>query len=73
MTAGEIAKNLFHKIENAAAPIGVFVIGDYVKSTKITTALFADACMKKPETLMGVYDADCRVEWLEEDLIYMGK
>lgn len=72
MSRKELAVHLFNKIEVAAAPIAVFVRNGAVKTTKITTDLYTQAMSKTPERLMGVYDENCCLEWLEEDLEWMG-
>lgn len=72
MRRKEIAVHIFNKIEAASAPLAVFVSNNTVKTTKITTDLFRQAMTKTPSRLMGVYDKNCRIKWLEEDLEWMG-
>lgn len=66
------AKKLFEKIESSNAPIAVFCLNGSWRATKITTDLYKTALKKTPNRLMGVYDNSVRIEWLEDDLAYMG-
>lgn len=50
----------------------MFVVNGAIKTTKVTTNLFHEALSKTPQRLMGVYDGECLLKWLEEDLEYMG-
>ena len=67
------AKSLHDKICAAHGKIAVFArAGQYI-STKITTERFENYMRSdRKRDLMGVYDSDCMIAWLEDDLAYMG-
>jgi hypothetical protein len=72
MNRNQTAMYLFNKIESAKVPLAIFVINGAVKATKVNTNLFAEAFIKMSDKLMGVYNSDVELKWLEDDLKYMG-
>ena len=67
------AAALLTKLESSRGNVGVFVTkGGGVRTTKVITALFRDMVRTNPETLMGVYNEEVLIPYLEEDLHFMG-
>lgn len=67
------ANKLLDRINAAHVPIAVFSRhGNYI-CTKSTTDRFSELMRgDRQRDLMGVYDHDVMLEWLEDDLAYMG-
>lgn len=63
------ALNLINHIKSRG-PIAIFRIGKTFRSAKANGELAERAFEKNPNSLVGVYDARCKLEWLEEDLEY---
>ena len=64
------AINILRHIQRKG-PMAVFYIGDIFRTAKATGELAERAFESKPNSLVGIYDASCREEWLEEDMSYM--
>ena len=62
---------LHTKICNANVPMAVFDTKNGIRVTKLNTDLFDKAFYKMPRSLVGVYDDECLVDWLEYDLEHM--
>lgn len=67
------ASKLLDRINAARCGIAVFSRhGNYI-CTKVTTGRFEELLRgDRLRDLMGVYDHDVMLDWLEDDLAYMG-
>lgn len=66
------AQSLLDKLCDAKVPLAIFVRNGMVRTTKVTSALCADMLSKRSKELMGVYDKECKLEWLVDDLKFAG-
>ena len=68
----EAARVLFNKVENSNAPIAVFAANGGWNATKVSSQNFARQIQRTPELLMGLYDVNSRLEWIEDDFAACG-
>ena len=68
----EAARVLFNKVENSNAPIAVFAANGGWSATKVSSQHFARQVQSTPELLMGLYDVNSRLEWIEDDFAACG-
>jgi hypothetical protein len=73
-TIRKAAVSLLNKFEGRSnSPIAVFVSPKgAISQTKITTDRFEDLMFDIPDRLMGVYTGNCSLDWIEDDLAWMG-
>lgn len=72
-TIRKAAASLISKFEGYAGPVAVFVSPKgAITQTKITTVRFEDLLFEIPDRLMGVYTGACPLDWIEDDLAFMG-
>ncbi len=72
MDAITIAKSVIDKAVNTGKHYAIFVRNGQAKVTNTGTDLFREAMQKREADLLGVYDQNCRLEWLVDDLRYKG-
>ena len=68
----EAARVLFNKVEAAKGPIAVFAANGGWNATKVSSQHFARQMQRTPELLMGLYDVNSRLEWIEDDFAAAG-
>jgi len=68
----EAARVLFNKVENSSAPIAVFASNGSWQASKVSSQNFARQIQRTPELLIGLYDVNSRLEWIEDDLYEAG-
>lgn len=68
----EAARVLFNKVENSSAPIAVFAANGSWQASKVSSQNFARQIQRTPELLIGLYDVNSRLEWIEDDLFEAG-
>jgi hypothetical protein len=73
-TIRKAAASLLTKFEGRSnSPIAVFVSPKgAISQTKITTDRFGELEAANPDQLMGVYTGNCSLDWIEDDLAWMG-
>ena len=68
----EAARVLFNKVESSTTPIAVFAANGGWNCTKVSSQHFARQIQRTPELLMGLYDVNSRLEWIEDDFAAAG-
>lgn len=67
------ANILLNKFSDTSALYSVFVKKDgSITQTKTTTKRFNEYMNSMGDCLMGIYDGDAHIDWIEDDLVYMG-
>lgn len=66
------AKKLQNKLEGALVPLAVFAAYGSWSATKVTTQSFKDQLRLRPNTFVGVYTIDAKLEDIAEDLEAVG-
>lgn len=68
-------EELLAKVTRGDVPVAVFtkLPDNELMTTRINSELFQEA-MRKPKKvkLFGIYDKNCQIEWLKEDMIHAG-
>lgn len=68
----QAALAIFHKVENSSIPIAIFAEHGSWQATKVNTTNFARLVQREPEKLIGIFDINTRLEWIEDDLAEAG-
>ena len=68
----EAAAKLRQRLDSTGCPLAVFAANGSFNATKVTTELCAKALKSQPEKLIGIYDLNARLEWLQDDLAAAG-
>ncbi len=68
----EAAKTIFHKVESSSVPIAIFAQYGSWTATKVNSQNFARQVQRTPELMVGIFDINTRLDWLEDDLAAAG-
>ncbi len=68
----QAAQKLIDRLASADEPLAVFTAHGSWTVTRPSTQSFADKCRLRPNTLMGVYDANSLLQDIEQDFALMG-
>jgi hypothetical protein len=72
MSAIEIAKSVLERAGNTGKNYAVFVRNGRVNVTNTGTALYREALEKRGSDLLGIYNSQCFLDWIVDDLNYKG-
>lgn len=64
---------LLDKVSNSDDSFAVFIAGGKIRITNTKSELFKSASENSKSRLLGVYDKNCKHEWILDDVLYAEK